>query len=79
MKSEQRLILASAALARSSPQNWREFLASVAEFVAETRTNLVQSPLDTIQRAQGMAQNAAALEKLFNECLSRADQLARKP
>lgn len=76
--SDRDLILRSATLARSRPQEWSEFLAAFKEYTDVQRERCVSSPLDTLPVAQGRAQNCAALLRLFQECVQNADQIQEK-
>lgn len=76
--SDRELILKSAALARTSPEEWSVFLAEFKNYTDTRRDQCVSSPVDTVLVAQGRAQQCVALLRLFEECLKTADQITEK-
>jgi hypothetical protein len=76
--AEAKLILSAARIARSNPELWRQFIADFQQLSAVHTINLVQSPLDTLQTAQGRAQLAAHLNDLLTNCVASADKIESK-
>lgn len=76
--SDRDLILKTASLARMAPQEWSDFLAAFKQYTDTRRDQCVSSPVDTILIAQGRAQQCASLLRLFEECLTTADQIQEK-
>jgi hypothetical protein len=72
------LILASAGLARTSPENWKRFLGALRIYTDTYRDNCIQSPLETLPVAQGRAQSAAHLYNLLASCIASADKIEGK-
>lgn len=78
MSVESDLTIRAAMLARSAPENWKEFLGALANYTNQQSQNCIQSPLETLPVAQGRAQNAAHVYGLLANCLSSADKLEGK-
>ena len=76
--SDRDLILKTAALARIAPTEWTAFLAAFKDYTDTRRDQCISSPVDTIQVAQGRAQQCVSLLRLFDECLKTADQIQEK-
>lgn len=76
--SDRELILASAKLARSAPENWKEFLGALDQYSATHITNCIQSPLEALAQNQGRAQAIVALQKVLRDALKAADQIEGK-
>jgi hypothetical protein len=76
--AEAKLILSAARIARSNPELWRQFVADFQQLSAVHVLNLVQSPLETLQTAQGRAQNSAQLHDLLLNCVASADKIESK-
>jgi hypothetical protein len=76
--SDRDLIFKSAALARSSPQEWSEFLGALRAYTDTIRNQCISSPLDVLPVAQGRAQNCVALLGIFEGCVRAADQIQEK-
>lgn len=78
MSSDRPLILAAAKLARSSPENWKQFLDGFRVFTDQQRDNCIQSPIENLPVAQGRAQISAHLHGLLSDCLAMADKIEGK-
>ena len=76
--SDRDLILKSAAVARRSHQEWSDFLAALKSYTDTKRDQCVSSPVDTLQVAQGRAQQCVALLRLLEDCVKTADQITEK-
>lgn len=76
--SDRELILASAKLARSAPENWQEFLGALDAYTQQQISNCISSPLEALAQNQGRAQSMVALQKLLRDCLKAADHMERK-
>jgi len=76
--SDVQLIVASAALARRAPEEWLDFLAAFKNYTDTRRDQCVSSPVDTLQVAQGRAQQCVSLLRLLEECVKTADQITEK-
>jgi len=74
----RKLIERSAALARTSPNSWAEFIEALEAYSNEQRNILVQSPLDVLQVTQGRAQAVSQLLELLRDCVRRADKRENK-
>lgn len=57
----------TAALARSAPQQWREFLAELAVEAEKKKDECVRAPVEVLQVTQGRAQQITALLDLFRK------------
>jgi hypothetical protein len=76
--NDRNLILVSAAIARRAPEEWSEFLEAFKSYTDTKRDQCISSPVDTIQVAQGRAQQCVSLLRLFEDCVRAADQIAEK-
>lgn len=76
--TEAKLCLSAARLARANPELWRQFVADFQQLSAVNLLNLVQSPLESLQTAQGRAQNSAHLHDLLLNCVASADKIESK-
>jgi hypothetical protein len=54
------------------------FMDAFAEHVNTCRDDVVSSPVDTLQVAQGRAKEGTDLLRLFNGCLSTAEKMENK-
>lgn len=68
---------AAARIARVAPEQWKMFMAAVAQYTNHQRENCVNSPLAVLPVMQGRAQNATELHKLLEACLSEAEKIER--
>jgi hypothetical protein len=76
--NDRELIQKAAALARSAPENWKEFLGALSTYTDNQISNCVSSPLEALPQNQGRAQATVALLRLLRECLKTADQIEGK-
>lgn len=76
--SDRELIQKAAALARSAPENWKEFLGALSAYTDLQISNCISSPLEALPQNQGRAQSSVALLRLLRECLKTADQIEGK-
>ena len=76
--SDRELIFTSAAIARRAPEEWSDFLAAFKSYTETRRDQCVSSPVDTLQVAQGRAQQCVSLLRLFEDCVKTADQITEK-
>jgi hypothetical protein len=67
-----------AALSRAAPQEWREFLGEFGKYVEGVRGQCITAPLDHLQKAQGHAQQAVAIETLLKNAVSTADRIVER-
>lgn len=77
MQPREELILKAATLARSAPNEWREFVEALGKYNEVTRENLVKSPLNELPVNQGRALMSASILGIFVECLKSADKINR--
>lgn len=77
---KENLILAAAALAKGTPNDWATFMQALSGHLDEQKENLMNSPSDKLEHFQGRAQATSALLKLFSECKENAEKItnARK-
>ena len=78
MIGDRELILRAAALARTSPRSWTEFLGALSNFTDQIKNDCIQSPLEQLPVAQGRAQLAAHLTALLANCIPSADKIESK-
>lgn len=78
MQPHQDLTTRAAALARSSPQQWQEFLRALNAFKDGHKENLVNSPLADIQVNQGRAQILSILCNLLGDSVANAAKMNPK-
>jgi hypothetical protein len=78
MTAESDLVIAAARIARSSPDAWDQFLASVQAYSSQQIQNCIQSPLELLPVSQGRAQATARLYGILAECKASADKLEGK-
>jgi hypothetical protein len=78
MSADRELIFAAARLARSSPDNWKQFLGAFRAYADQHRDNCIQSAIPTLQVAQGRAQLAALLLQLLTDSVANADKIEGK-
>jgi len=78
VSQDRQLILLAARLARSSPENWKQFLDGFRAYADQQRDNCIQSPLEILPVAQGRAQTAAHLYGLLADCIASADKIEGK-
>jgi hypothetical protein len=76
--NDRELILKAASLARTNPESWRQFLGAFADYVEQSRTNLIASPLEQLPVLQGEARACTRLLGLLENCMSKADQIEGK-
>lgn len=72
------LVQKIAALARSTPHQWNEFLVEFKKYSIECAEQCVAAPLANLQVMQGRAQQCAALLKTFETAVITADRIASK-
>ena len=78
MTREQELIVASARLARASPESWDEFIKALHLYAWDLAEKLVASPPEIVFVAQGRAQGVAAIGRLFDKCRETAASMEDK-
>lgn len=76
--NDRDLILKAAALARSAPEAWKQFLGALASHTEQSRSNLVASPIDTLPVLQGEARACTRLLSTLETCLQMADKIEGK-
>lgn len=69
---------ATAQLARSAPMNWDEFMAAYRAHYQDILKQMVSSPPETVQVAQGRAKLADELLRLFETAVATAEQIERR-
>ena len=67
-----------ARLAMSAPREWDEFKAAFRKYSEAQRDLLVQSPIEGLQRIQGMALQCSQLMALFEDAVKAADRIAER-
>src|SRR5262249_28515517 len=72
------LIFALAALARTSPGPWSEFLKEWKAFTDRGKDQLLVTPPSDLLRAQGRILERDATFKMLDTCKVEAEKLARK-
>jgi len=73
------LTLTAAALAKTAPTQWREFLAELEAYSAIKAKECIQAPVEVLQVTQGRAQQVASLLTLFTNAVKDAERAgARK-
>lgn len=79
-QTKEDLILAAAAVARSTPDTWATFMQALSGHLDEQKENLMNSPSDKLEHFQGRAQAVSALIKVFDACKENAEKItnARK-
>lgn len=80
MQHKDNLILASAAIARSTPDLWAAFLEALSGDFEYQKENLINSPSCDVERMQGRAQAMSTLLKTLDKCKEEAEKItnARK-
>ena len=73
----ERLILRAAQLARSNPAAWSDFVKCLEHMSDHATTQLIQSPPETLQSAQGRARAFADILKSLEDCVTRADRIQK--
>lgn len=76
--SDKDLTIATADLARRSPEEWSKFLAAFRAHSNVRRDQCVSSPVEQLQVTQGRAQESVALLRIFETCLQAADRITEK-
>ena len=76
--NDRELILKAAALARSAPEDWKQFMGALSAYTDVQISNCISSPLEALPQNQGRAQATVALLRLLRECLKTADQIEGK-
>lgn len=69
------LITRAALLERASPDQWQEFVKSLAVYTEVHRNNVIISPLPELAVNQGRAQSLSSLLKLLSECRTTAEKI----
>lgn len=78
MSKDRELIHKAAALARSAPREWGDFLQAMQVYTDEKRDQCISSPVESLQVSQGRAQNARDLLRLLSGCLQTSEQIKQK-
>ena len=76
--NDRELILKAAALARSAPEDWKQFVGALSAYTDVQISNCISSPLEALPQNQGRAQACVAILRSFRECLKTADQIEGK-
>lgn len=69
------LITRAAQLERASPQEWQEFVKSLAVYTDVHRDNVIKSPLPELPVNQGRAQSLSSLLKALSDCRSVGEKI----
>jgi hypothetical protein len=69
------LTLKAAALAKTAPTQWREFLAELELYGAAKSRECVMAPPEVLQVTQGRAQQVASLVALFTDAVKDAERI----
>ncbi len=77
MQIQEELTLKSAALAKSSPTQWQDFLRAFKSIVEDQKEKLVNSPLEQLQVSQGRAHVLQATYKILEDCITNSEQMKR--
>ena len=59
-------------LRNGNPEAWDEFLVRLQEYYEDLTMKVVQAPAEEVMVAQGRAQAAFALLRIFKECSSKS-------
>jgi hypothetical protein len=78
LRVDEQLTMAAARLGRAAPQEWRSFLDALLKYAVTRRDSCVVATLDTVQNAQGRAQQCSDLIILLEEAMTVADRIAAK-
>lgn len=78
MQPHDELTIKAAALAKSSPIQWRDFLQALATFSNVHKENLVNSPLPALPVNQGRAQILSTLQGILGNCVANAEKFTPK-
>ena len=74
LTNDLKMKIALAQMARASKTNWDQFLAEYRVYCDKITDELVSSPQDTLELAQGRARHAREVLKIFEMCFKDADQ-----
>ena len=74
----EELIVKAAALAKSAPAQWADFLAAFAKYKEVHRDNLLNSPPDALQINQGRAQILSVVHDLLSDAVKNAEKMTGK-
>lgn len=69
------LVTAAATLAKTAPFQWQQFLEALAVYTETHKDNLVKSPLERLQIAQGQAQAMVSFTDDMINCIKNADAI----
>lgn len=67
-----------AQLIRAAPASWEKFMAAYRIHCHETLKQVISSPPETIQVAQGRAKHADELLRLLDSALATAEQIEKR-
>jgi hypothetical protein len=76
--ADEQLVLASADIARASPELWRRFVVAFEGHAEQAKEAMIQSPVEALPNAQGHAREAVKLLKTFQNCVATADKIKLK-
>jgi len=74
---DRKLVSAVAALRRTAPEAFEEFLGAFRVFTEAQRDDCIRAPSEHLSVAQGRAQNATQILRLFDTCLIEAAKLEK--
>jgi hypothetical protein len=77
MNADAKLALAAVSLKARAIEDFDQFLVALREYANTQRDNCIQSPVETLQVAQGRAQQCAQLLKILENCRETADSIER--
>jgi hypothetical protein len=69
---------AAAQLARSAPSSWHQFLAAYRVHCNDLLKQMITSPPDIVQVAQGRAKHGDELLRLLETAVATAEQIAKR-
>lgn len=75
MPDTGKLLEAAMGLRGSAPDVWVEFLKALDEYSAEVSASMLSSPIESLQRAQGMALSINELTQLLMNAPKAYDKL----
>lgn len=78
MSEDQYLTHPAANLARRAPEEWAEFKKAFRAYENAIRDALVRAGSGDLARSQGMAQQCAALGRIYEDAIAASDRMATK-
>lgn len=76
--SDYDLIVKSAELGRSCPEQWAAFLTAFKQYMEDVKDQVVSCPIENLPVAQGRAQAVVKLSDMLSGAITTTDKIARK-